>query len=135
MVGIDDVAERVREGVAAHGWGPVLRAVAAMLAADADGFRGEGTGHTAAMLAGAAGCVRSAALCVGGNPPPDPPSGVMAAVDELIDKGYANTAGLITREALRYRIVGIVARHIGGTVGCEECGYPMTGGNCPVCAD
>lgn len=39
-------------------------------------------------------------------------TGIIAAADELIQSGYANTNGLITREALRYRIVGIIARHV-----------------------
>jgi len=48
---------------------------------------------------------------------PDVPGGLLgdrikAAADELIRTGYANTNGLITLQALRYRIVGIIARHV-----------------------
>jgi len=39
-------------------------------------------------------------------------TGIIASADELIQSGYANTNGLITREALRYRITGIIARHV-----------------------
>lgn len=41
-----------------------------------------------------------------------PDTAILAAADELIRCGYANTNGLITRDALRYRIVGIIARYI-----------------------
>lgn len=37
---------------------------------------------------------------------------IVNAADELIQTGYANTRGLITLEALRYRIVGIIAKHV-----------------------
>jgi hypothetical protein len=42
------------------------------------------------------------------------PDVIVEAVDELMDKRYLETHGLITRDALRYRAVGILGKHLMG---------------------
>lgn len=37
----------------------------------------------------------------------------VAVADEMIRTGYAETRGLLTPDTLRYRLVGIMARHLG----------------------
>ncbi len=37
---------------------------------------------------------------------------IVAAADEIIRSGYSQTNGVITLDALRYRITGIIARHV-----------------------
>jgi hypothetical protein len=39
-------------------------------------------------------------------------SKIIAAAAEIIASGYISTGGLVTREAVRYRLVGIMARHL-----------------------
>jgi hypothetical protein len=37
---------------------------------------------------------------------------IVAAADEIIRTGYSQTNGVITTDALRYRLTGIIARHV-----------------------
>lgn len=37
---------------------------------------------------------------------------IVAAADEIIRAGYSQTNGVITIDALRYRLTGIIARHV-----------------------
>lgn len=41
---------------------------------------------------------------------------IIAAASELIESGYCTTSGLITRDALRYRLVGIIGKHLGKAI-------------------
>lgn len=139
IIGIDDVRERVREGVAAHGWGPVLWMLANELSADADDFEAAGHAERAALLDGAAVHLRGAVSCCGNPSASNPEAGIVAAADEMIETGYAESRGLLSREALRYRLVGVMARHLLAGFpqprGCSECGYPVSGQSCPVCEE
>jgi hypothetical protein len=43
---------------------------------------------------------------------PMPEAAIVAAADEIIRSGYSQTNGILTVDALRYRITGIIARHV-----------------------
>lgn len=41
---------------------------------------------------------------------------IIAAANELIESDYCTTSGLITRDALHYRLVGIIGKHLGNVL-------------------
>lgn len=115
MIGLDDVRERLREGVAAHGWEAVLHAVVAELYRDWESASEPPAAPTVAgARAAQLACVRAAAKCRSFpcEPHKDVGEAAMRAALELIDQGYADTRGIYTRDGLAVRVAAVVVRHL-----------------------